>query len=196
MSPGASSALASDSGLARRVESSSAKTPGSHVTTRVLRPEHPLAWGYDPVTHVFRGNLPVYKVRDFDRGMAVMQFGTKTWAQAEREADRKADVPVDAPPEVFLPALDELEADQWTELLPGGDTICSRGDEFAFFVHPGTSNRVVVDFIGGGACWSEDTCAFATAIWAHTIQTTTARLLMRNVSGMSPSSMWFWISSR
>jgi len=94
---GSGGLLASDSGLARRVSTARAQTPGSHVTTRVLRPEHPLAWGYDPITHVFRGNLPVYDVREFDRGMAVMQFGVKTWRQAEKEADRKADIPVDSP---------------------------------------------------------------------------------------------------
>ena len=41
----------------------------------------------------------------------------------------------------------------WNEIFPEGDTICARGTPFSFFVHPGTVDRVVVDFMGGGACW-------------------------------------------
>ena len=63
----------------------------------------------------------------------------------------------DAEEELLLPTLD----DGWTEIQPGGDTICSRGDEFGFFVHPGTVNKVVLEFQGGGACWDELTCGFA-----------------------------------
>lgn len=83
---------------------------------------------------------------------------------AERDATAGEDAAV---PE--LPALSEL-ADDWNELLPGGETVCSRGSEFAFFVHPGTVNKIVVDFIGGGACWNEDTCAFADAIFSDSVQ--------------------------
>ena len=32
----------------------------------------------------------------------------------------------------------------WTKIEPGGDTICSRGTPFVYFVHPGTVNRLVV----------------------------------------------------
>jgi len=47
----------------------------------------------------------------------------------------------------------------WTKIEPGGDTICSRGTPYAYFVHPGTVNRLVVYFQGGGACWSHATCS-------------------------------------
>jgi hypothetical protein len=47
----------------------------------------------------------------------------------------------------------------WTKIEPGGDTICSRGTPFVYFVHPGTVNRLVVYFQGGGACWSHATCS-------------------------------------
>ena len=62
----------------------------------------------------------------------------------------------DAP--ASLPSLDAL-SDGWNELFPGGDTICARGGPFSFFVHPGKVDKVVVDFMGGGACWSAVSCA-------------------------------------
>ncbi len=47
----------------------------------------------------------------------------------------------------------------WTEIEPGGDTICADGTPFAYFIHPGTVNRLVVYFDGGGACWNDTTCS-------------------------------------
>lgn len=47
----------------------------------------------------------------------------------------------------------------WNEIVPGGETACARGTEFAYFVRPGTVNRVIIHFVGGGACWSDATCA-------------------------------------
>lgn len=64
----------------------------------------------------------------------------------------------DAP---ILPDLGE----GWTIIEPGGDTICSRGTPFRFAVRAGTTNRVVVDFMGGGACWDALTCGLAGAIF-------------------------------
>jgi hypothetical protein len=56
--------------------------------------------------------------------------------------------------EVRLPSL----APGWSEIVPGGETACARGTEFAYFVRPGTVNRVIIEFVGGGACWSDVTC--------------------------------------
>lgn len=47
---------------------------------------------------------------------------------------------------------------QWQEIKPGGNTSCARGDEYAFYVYPGNTNRVIIDFEGGGACWTTSTC--------------------------------------
>jgi hypothetical protein len=47
----------------------------------------------------------------------------------------------------------------WTKIEPGGDTICSLGTPYAFFVHPGTVNRLVVYFQGGGGCWDAASCS-------------------------------------
>lgn len=57
-----------------------------------------------------------------------------------------------------LPTFDELKPG-WNELKPGGDTLCARGAPFSFFVSKGTSDKVVVDFIGGGACWNGINCS-------------------------------------
>ena len=93
---GGAGRLVSDSGMTREVSSSDpAGTPGSHVTTKILRPEHPVTWGFDDMSYVFHRNMPSFTVREYRQGMVVMQYGTKTMAEAEREADREADIPVE-----------------------------------------------------------------------------------------------------
>ena len=90
--------LVADGGIAREVSSQpAAGTPGSHVTTKVLRPEHPVTWGYDETCWVFHGNDPGFEVSERHQGMVVMQYGTKTMAEAERDADLEADIPVETP---------------------------------------------------------------------------------------------------
>jgi len=53
----------------------------------------------------------------------------------------------------------DLRPDKWNELSLGGDTRCANGDPYAFWVHPGTTKNLVIDFMGGGACWNDATCA-------------------------------------
>ena len=68
-----------EGGLVRGVERASGgfNTPGSELRAKVLRPEHPIAYGYEELTSVFRGNGPIWDVSKADRGRAVLQFGTK-----------------------------------------------------------------------------------------------------------------------
>jgi len=61
-----------------------------------------------------------------------------------------------------LPTLTELPAGTWSVLRPGGPTGCSLGTEFVFGVWPGREDRLVVNFIGGGACWDALTCGLQT----------------------------------
>jgi hypothetical protein len=84
------------------------------------------------------------------------------------DAGVQADAAVD-------PGVPDLE-EGWTEIKPGGDTICSRGDEYAYFVRKGSVNKVVIDFIGGGACWNAVTCGFAGAIFEETVDNVRARI--------------------
>lgn len=48
---------------------------------------------------------------------------------------------------------------QWQTIEPGGDTVCADGSPYKFFVHPGDLARLLVEFEGGGGCWSAETCA-------------------------------------
>ncbi len=47
---------------------------------------------------------------------------------------------------------------QWQTLEPAGDTVCSDGSPFRFFAHPGDTAKLLVEFEGGGGCWSDLTC--------------------------------------
>ncbi len=66
------------------------------------------------------------------------------------------------PPPVFGESL----AEGWNIIQPGGDTRCARDTPFVFAVRPGTTRKIVVEFVGGGACWDEFTCGFADAIFS------------------------------
>ncbi|XXX78183.1 pectin acetylesterase-family hydrolase [Sorangium sp. So ce134] len=57
----------------------------------------------------------------------------------------------------------------WNTIEPGGETTCARGDPFKYLVRPGTVNRLVVEFRGGGACWSAATCAPGADIFQETV---------------------------
>lgn len=65
---------------------------------------------------------------------------------------------LETPPPADLPSHAEL-AEGWNVLWPEGETICSRGTPFGFGVYKGRTDRVVIDFIGGGACWNALTCS-------------------------------------
>lgn len=79
--------------------------------------------------------------------------------------DMGADVAVDAGP--ALP--DPPAAGEWIEISPGGDTICSRGTPYSFYVRGGRPDRVIVDFQGGGACWDDFTCSVADALFSDSV---------------------------
>lgn len=65
--------------------------------------------------------------------------------------------------DVSLPVWSELPAGQWTRIRPGGDTICSNGDPYSFFVRPADqpSEDLLIHFQGGGACWFGENCDLA-----------------------------------
>ncbi len=60
-----------------------------------------------------------------------------------------------------LPAWSDLTAGEWTEIAPGGDTACAYGTDFRFYVRPAAqpTDKLMIYFAGGGACWNNDTCA-------------------------------------
>jgi hypothetical protein len=46
----------------------------------------------------------------------------------------------------------------WNGIAPGGETICSDGSAYRFFVRRGDPRKLVVYFQGGGACWFGRNC--------------------------------------
>jgi hypothetical protein len=46
----------------------------------------------------------------------------------------------------------------WNEFTPAGETTCSDGSPYKFFVRPGASNKLMVYMQGGGACWTRASC--------------------------------------
>jgi hypothetical protein len=116
---GNSGVLPVQGGLVRRVRGvEGPNTPGSELRAKVLRPEHPIAYGYEERTSVFRGNGPIWDVDDRDRGWAVLQFGTKQVPEEEKkpEPDEEAieveDVDLEEPgPQPEKPEKPEKKAE-------------------------------------------------------------------------------------
>lgn len=87
--------LAVDGGLTRdvqRVPPAGFNTPGSEVRAKVLRPEHPIAYGYEELPSIFRGNGPIWDVSKRNRQFAVLQFGTKSPEEDEKKDDAAGDI--------------------------------------------------------------------------------------------------------
>jgi len=61
------------------------------------------------------------------------------------------------------------KASSWVEYRPGGDALCGRGEDYAFFVHHGNSTKVLIDFIGGGACWNAENCSVDDATFVDSV---------------------------
>lgn len=59
----------------------------------------------------------------------------------------------------------------WIAVEPGGDTICSRGTDYRFFVRGGDPSRVIIDFQGGGACWDASNCSAAGSLFNDSVGT-------------------------
>jgi hypothetical protein len=88
---GNAGALPVQGGLVRgvsRVPPGGFNTPGSELRAKVVRPEHPIVYGYEELPSVFRGNGPIYDVPRYERSRIVMQFGTKK-PEGEEEEDKK-----------------------------------------------------------------------------------------------------------
>ena len=61
----------------------------------------------------------------------------------------------DAEPLIASSLLEEMD-DSWSAIEPAGESTCSDGSDFRFFVRVADPKELVVYFQGGGACW---TCA-------------------------------------
>jgi hypothetical protein len=93
--------LAAETGIARALSPLAAGSlfhPGSVVRVKARRREHPLLYGYPEVTHVFRGNGPLYEVETRDRAMMVLQYGTEPTAAERADARPAGGLGLEPPP--------------------------------------------------------------------------------------------------
>ncbi len=86
---GSAGVLATDFGLVRNVNTSSASvyTPGSVLQAKVVRPEHPITFGYDEMTHVSRGNGPLYSVPKKYDHWVVLKYGSKPLRDEKKDKE-------------------------------------------------------------------------------------------------------------
>ncbi len=61
-------------------------------------------------------------------------------------------------PAAAVADLDGL-APAWNTIAGSGESVCSDGSAYRFFVRPGDPRKLLVYFQGGGACWSHRTCS-------------------------------------
>ena len=58
----------------------------------------------------------------------------------------------------------------WTAIAPGSSTICADGTPYQFFMRPVTdSQKLLIYFQSGGACWNEATCGAKRLAYAKAV---------------------------
>jgi hypothetical protein len=92
-------------------------------------------------------------------------FGLQALNDAGADSTGRTDSGV---PAYSMPTFAEL-AEGWNEMAPVGATSCSRGGPFVFFVRKGRTDRVILEFMGGGACWSEATCGLHESTFSESL---------------------------
>lgn len=68
-----------------------------------------------------------------------------------------------------LPTRADL-GEGWTAITPGGATICSRGTPYTFYAREGSSDNLLIEFQGGGACWNALTCGLQQPTFDETVE--------------------------
>ena len=95
---GSAGVLVTDSGMLRgvnKVGPGGMNTPGSIMTAKVTDNSSPLVYGYDEITHVFRGNTPIFSVADYNREYSPLQFGVKEYDDGSHDSEGAQDVSED-----------------------------------------------------------------------------------------------------
>lgn len=64
------------------------------MTVKITDHSSPLVYGYDEISHVFRGNGPIFSVPDRDRRYSPLQFGTKHWDEDVAEENNGSSAPL------------------------------------------------------------------------------------------------------
>jgi hypothetical protein len=126
-------------------------------------------------------------------GVAAAFFAS---ASAERAAASVTTPAVVWSDEESMPDWQKMQVGNWTEMVPGpfdtSGTVCARGTPFSFFVRKGSTDNVVYEFEGGGACWSKSTCQTTGSTFKDTADNTRAAMRKvaqgkRRVSGLADS---------
>lgn len=84
------SRLAGETGFVREMSSLSLGTlfhPGSVVRVKARRSGHPILYGYPETFNIFRGNGSLFSLSRRDRGMMVLQYGTRPAKDEEEPKD-------------------------------------------------------------------------------------------------------------
>ena len=120
---GSGTTLVTETGMIHDVSikrPSGLNTPGSVITAKVLQPDSPLTYGYPELTHVFRGNGPLFSVAKYRRYLVPLQFGTKYVGLDAADDDDEAD---------------ESDADDAPPLVLSGGVVKGKLDGEAAMVH-------------------------------------------------------------
>ena len=56
-------------------------------------------------------------------------------------------------------SLQGADTTGWEQINLAGETKCADGSNYSIFMNRGSSGRIVIDFMGGGACWDDETCS-------------------------------------
>ena len=87
-------------------------------------------------------------------GLVLLGVLTLFLAACGEEVTATPTMPTPAPPSV-----PSLTAGMWNKFPGNNETECADGSDYAYYVYPGTVNKLVIDFQGGGACWDDGTCS-------------------------------------
>ena len=93
----------------------------------------------------------------FIKKLVMLAIALSVWGCGQEQASAPA-APAEAQLEAVAEAGISTLAPGWTEIAPGGETTCSDGTPYRFFVRPGDADKLMVFFQGGGACWTRQTC--------------------------------------
>ncbi|MDR8389552.1 pectinacetylesterase family protein [Aliifodinibius sp. S!AR15-10] len=52
----------------------------------------------------------------------------------------------------------EREGSKWQRHTPGGETSCALGSKFQFYTREASPEKLLIYFVGGGACWNGTQC--------------------------------------
>lgn len=59
-------------------------------------------------------------------------------------------------------SAEDENSGQWEVHAPGGETRCADGSEFKYYTRKADSDKLLVYFTGGGACWTGEQCDIET----------------------------------